>query len=206
MDKIDRDIFFRDLPLRTGIKAGKSQTAALNFLLDQFENDPSVTMVRRAAYILATAGHETMHTFKPIRELRADKTKQPKLWRQQERYWPSGYYGRGFVQITWDYNYRDVGNKVLTGKTVMINGQPVTFEKDTLLNNPDYALEPGVAYELLVQGMEGGLYTGKKLGKYIPDNAPPDYVKARQVVNGMDRAEEIATKAMGFELVLRAAI
>ena len=53
----------------------------------------------------ATIGVETP-AFLPVRELRANKIRQPALWASQERYWPSGFYGRGLVQTTWEKNYR----------------------------------------------------------------------------------------------------
>ena len=56
----------------------------------------------------ATVAIET-RAFLPIRERRADAKKQPKLWALQERYWPSGYFGRGFIQLTWRGNYLDAG-------------------------------------------------------------------------------------------------
>lgn len=56
----------------------------------------------------ATVAIETS-AFLPIRERRADPKMQPKRWALQERYWPSGYYGRGFVQLTWRGNYLDAG-------------------------------------------------------------------------------------------------
>ncbi|MGA7878804.1 MAG: hypothetical protein WCA08_24305 [Desulfoferrobacter sp.] len=54
--------------------------------------------------------------------------------------------------------------------------------------------------------MRGGWFTGKKLGDYIKDGAPPDYINVRRVINGTDRAEEIALIANQFELLLRASI
>jgi hypothetical protein len=41
----------------------------------------------------------------PMCEKRANPARQPALWKLQERYWPSGYYGRGFLQHTWKSNY-----------------------------------------------------------------------------------------------------
>lgn len=52
--------------------------------------------------------------------------------------------------------------------------------------------------------MREGWFTGKRLGLYIVEAQPPDYVNARRVVNGTDHAQEIATMAAEFELLWRA--
>lgn len=57
----------------------------------------------------ATIGVETA-AFLPIREERASRDRQPTLWALQERYWPSGFYGRGLIQLTWEKNYREYGD------------------------------------------------------------------------------------------------
>jgi hypothetical protein len=82
----------------------------------------------------ATIGVET-RCFLPIRERRASKTRQPELWALQERYWPSGYYGRGLVQTTWKENYRDAGEDMGVD----------------LVANPDKLLEPENAAKALAR-------------------------------------------------------
>lgn len=54
----------------------------------------------------ATIAVET-GSFLPLRERRASRERQPELWAAQNRYWESGFYGRGFIQLTWDRNYRE---------------------------------------------------------------------------------------------------
>jgi hypothetical protein len=53
-------------------------------------------------------------------------------------------------------------------------------------------------------GMEEGWFTGKKLSDYI-NGGKADYYGARGIINGKDRAAEIATYAKAFEAALRAA-
>ena len=53
------------------------------------------------AYVLATTQWETAQTFQPVREA----FWHDEAWRQANfSYYP--YYGRGYVQLTWDRNYK----------------------------------------------------------------------------------------------------
>lgn len=106
---------------------------------------------------------------RPIKEYRA--APGTTLRRIQDRYWYTGFYGRGYVQLTWDYNYRKFAN--LLG----IN----------LYNNPDLALDPRYAAQIIVRGMKGGLFTGVGLDDYI-SSGRSDFYNARRIVNGLDKA------------------
>lgn len=131
----------------------------------------------QVAYVLATTDWETSHTFKPVREAYW----KDEEWRRRNlsRYYP--YYGRGFVQLTWEANYR---------KYSEILGID-------LVNAPDLAMEPQNAVFILVHGLKTGAFTGKKLTDYI--NAQDiDFINARRCINGVDRAEEIAKLAEKF--------
>jgi putative chitinase len=130
---------------------------------------------RKLAYILALAYHESR--LKPIREIRAKEYSE--VWYIQNAYWSTGYYGRGFVQITWKGNYAKMS------KIVGID----------LVQNPDRALEPNVAAKIMVVGMMEGLFTGKRLGNYI-NTERADYYNARRTVGaimvaGDDTAQRI---------------
>jgi predicted chitinase len=94
------------------------------------------------------------------------------------------YRGRGYVQITGRANYAKAG---------------VALGLD-LVRNPDLALQPTVAAQILVRGCSEGWFTGKKLADYLPG----DYVEARRVVNGKDRADLIAGYARNYEAALAA--
>lgn len=135
----------------------------------------------QAAYVLATAYWETAQTMKPVKEafwLDED-------WRRRNlRYYP--FYGRGYVQLTWESNYKRAGK---------------VFGED-LVKNPDKALEPRIAVRTLVTGSKEGWFTGKKLSDYITDGKS-DYVNARRVVNGTDKAKAIAALAEEYEESLR---
>ena len=64
-----------------------------------------LTSRRQLSYIIATLKNEC--DFKSIPERRAKKGTV--AWRAQEAYWHTGYYGRGYCQLTWDYNYEKFG-------------------------------------------------------------------------------------------------
>ncbi len=99
------------------------------------------------------------------------------------------YFGRGFVQLTWWFNYVIAGFKIGVG-----------FE---LLLEPDNAKDYEIAYKTMVYGMvDGRVYgTGLPLRHYFNDNQT-DYVAARAMINSTDKAQEIANLAQGFEALL----
>jgi Chitinase class I len=136
------------------------------------------------AYILATVEHETANTFQPVREgLRASDA-----WRKANlRYYP--YYGRGYVQITWKSNYQKFSNLIGID----------------LVSQPDLTMRPDISLFVLLYGMKQGSFTGKSLNNYCR-NKITDFVQARRVINGMDRAEHIAKLARRWSLAINNSI
>lgn len=126
------------------------------------------------AYIMGTVSHEC--AFAPVKEIRADRQRNPRVWALQERYWPSGYFGRGYVQITWRDNYQKMGSRL---------GIP-------LVEQPDLALDPRDAASICVVGMAEGMFTGRRLAQYDRPGGEFDWVGSRAIVNGSDRAGLIA--------------
>ena len=125
-------------------------------------------------YVIATALWETNHTCMPVKEAYW----LSEGWRERHlRYYP--YYGRGFVQLTWEANYKKFG------KLLGID----------LVNHPDLALLPNNAIKILVIGMRDGLFTGYSLDTFMKANSVPNFVHARQIINGMDKAHTIASMA-----------
>lgn len=135
------------------------------------------------AYVLATVKHETANTFLPIKEYGQGKGRPYGL---PDPHTKLVYYGRGYVQLTWKYNYYKMGQLL----------------KQPLVSNPDLALRPDIALDILIEGMKRGMFTGKKLSDYINDEKV-DYVGARRIINGTDKAELIASYAKQFEEDLR---
>lgn len=132
------------------------------------------------AYILATAKWETAHTMRPVKEAYWLSEE----WRRKNlRYWP--WYGRGYVQLTWQDNYIRAGRKL---------GLDLT-------TNPDTVMEPEVAAQILVTGSMEGWFTGKKIPDYITLDRS-DFTGARRVINGTDKAKEIAAIAEEYDAAL----
>lgn len=172
-------------------KLNQTQVNGLDFLLNKFsENQLSL---KQMAYVLATIKHETADTYQPVLEgywikdnrlLKLFNFYRKNYPHNLKTIFPNGvegktYEGRGYVQITHNSNYIKFG----------------------LLDNPEKALEPETAWYIIVKGMTEGLFTGKKLSDYI--NGKADYVNARKIINGLDRAVLISNYAKIFEKALK---
>jgi putative chitinase len=138
------------------------------------------------AYLLATAFHETDRTMQPITEYggrkyfdKYDTGNLAKALGNTPAKDGDGfeYRGRGYVQITGRANYAKAG------KALGLD----------LIADPDLALVPDYAAKILVRGCTEGWFTGKKLGDFA------SYRDMRRVVNGTDKADEIARYARAFE-------
>lgn len=159
------------------------QVDGINTIIGAFEAKGDGNK-RHLAYLLATAFHETARTMQPIHERgsRAYFNKyEPgrKLGNALGNILPGDgfkFRGRGFVQLTGRHNYVVAGRKL--GRD--------------LLADADDALLPEVAADILVIGCLEGWFTGKKLGDYS------DFRNMRRVINGLDRADLIATYANTF--------
>ena len=153
----------------------EDQVKGLDFLLDK---SSAFTNVKHRAYFLATIFHETARTMQPIAEYGKGKGKK---YGKPGKYFDAPY-GRGYVQLTWDYNYEKAD------KALGLNG--------SLLKSFDRALEPEISAAIAIRGMQEGWFTGKKLSDY--DN----YVDMRRIINGTDKDDEIAGYARVFEKAL----
>jgi len=164
------------------MKFNADQAAAVRHII-AFAAREGCTDLRQIAYMLATAYHEAR--FLPIREIRAKKGTA--VWKMQEKYWHSGYYGRGLCQLTWKKNYQ---------KFQDLLGLP-------LMDNPDLVLDVKVSAEILVVGMLRGLFSGVALPRYFPPApAAPLWLSARRTVNGTFQAEKVADAARKIYVLL----
>lgn len=190
--------------LREGFgRLNQSQVNQLNLLVSEFDKDKSISYPQ-AAYMLATAWHEVNGTLLPIEEYGKGRKLDYGRWHKnskgQEYCFKNGnrntvylrseydhlYYGRGLVQLTWFDNYDRASDEL-----------GVDF-----LNHPELVMEPDNAIKIMIAGMKGGWFTHRSLSTYI-NQSKKDYVNARRIINGTDKALKIAGYATIFEKALR---
>lgn len=153
------------------------QTAGINAILAAWSDK---TDPRWIAYSLATAFWETGKKMLPVRE---DGEGRRYPYGKPAGPWGQIYYGRGLVQLTWYRNY-DRADVELRHAGLLDNGEDLT-------KTPDLALRPDIAAAIMISGMTDGWFTGVGLAKYF--NAKiNDPISARRIINGTDRASEIA--------------
>jgi putative chitinase len=182
---MNRQVFFDEI--RHSLFSNRitqSQVEGINFKLTAWERS-GLTDIRWLAYMLATSYHETAQTMQPIEEYGKGRGKPygQKLRHDRKPYtFPDKlYYGRGDVQLTWYENYEAMG-KLL--------GIP-------LLEQPELALKPDVSAKIMIEGMTRGKsnrgdFTGVSLENYF-SATKDDPVHARRIINGLDKANLIAT-------------
>jgi putative chitinase len=183
---IDRDKFFDAVRAEPfGGNLTQLQVDGLNFLLDVWERHFKDSDIRWLAYSLATAFHETSATMEPIPEY-GEGSGQP----YGEPAGPYGqcYFGRGYVQLTWEYNY-------IEGEKVLAHDYGVECPMHSY---PHRMLEHEPAALVLYDGSIKGWFTGKKLGDYFNATAEDAY-NARRVINGVDKADLIAGYYRAFK-------
>lgn len=142
----------------------------------------------KIAYILATVKWETANTIQPITEYGSLK------YLQSKKYWP--HIGRGYVQLTWDWNYKQFG------KAIGVD----------LLGNPELANDPETAWLVLEEGMtdltpQDPEFTGKSLEDYFNSNGL-DFYNARKIINpkDWDSYKPITRDALKFFNILKECI
>lgn len=179
---IDRAAFFTTVRARLG-PLKQSQVDGFETVLAAIDGLP----LAYQAYMLATCWHETAATMQPVREAYWLSEE----WRKKHlRYWP--WYGRGYVQLTWEFNYKRADDELgLCG---------------ALLDDADKAMEPGIAAQILRHGMLEGWFTGVTLSACLPEQGVAtreEYMNARTIINGRDKADLIEDYAQAFERALR---
>lgn len=181
---MDRAAFFdavRSAPF--GGKLTASQVVGVETLLDMC---PPLTPIDHLAYDLATTFHETARTMLPIEEYGRGKGRP---------YGPTGFWGRGYVQLTWEANYAKA--------TTRLHELGYLTGAQDLVKTPALALDPRIAAAILFVGMSEGWFTGKKLSDYFRAGVS-DAINARRIVNGTDKASTIASYHNMFRAALLA--
>jgi len=189
--KIDHQMFISLYEGQVGA-LDDSQSSGIDALLGFLEQDTDVSDVRWAAYMLATVKEECAGTWQPIEEYGMGQGQSygnpVTVTDPNGNTYTNIYYGRGYVQLTWEANYEKMSQNLNLG--------------DQLLYHPEQALDPPTAYDIMSFGMRNGSFTGVGLGDFINDSGC-DYVDARMIVNGLDNAGTIAGYAMTLESLLR---
>jgi putative chitinase len=170
-----------------------------NAILEAMEGAP----LTWAAYALATAYHETASTMQPIKEY-GGQTYFTRMYdvtgARPQMALANGntcagdgpkFCGRGYVQLTWKNNYKRAGDQCGVD----------------LVSYPDKAMDPVIAAKVLRHGMEEGWFTGKKFSDYLPTRGKAtsgQFGYARYIINGTDKAQQIASHAIEFQRALEA--
>jgi len=182
-------------------KLTQDKVNGIELLGRQMEADPEIKDLRWAAYMLATVKHECADTWTPILERGnlayfgkyEPATSIGKRLGNTKKGDGALYRGRGYVQITGRANYGKLSAALgLTGD-------------ENLVDHPDHALIPAVAYSIMSYGMRNGSFTGKKLKDYI-SGTTCDYKNARRMINGLDQWQRIKGYAEKLEEILHASI
>lgn len=200
---LDRQFFF-DTVQHSLFKGSLTlaQIEGMNAIFDYWDANLATADRRWLAYILATAFHETAYTMQPVRETLATSdsraveiletafasgrlswVKTP-YWRPDED--GKSWLGRGLVQLTHRRNYEAMSE--VTGID--------------LVARPDRAMEMVPAVTILIEGMLRGSFAGHRLCDHL-NKEREDWVNARRIVNGTDRAEKLAEYGRAFLAAIR---
>lgn len=190
MMNIDRRSFYDHIrgALFTG-RLLQHQVYGMEECLREYERR-GMNDVRQLAYILGTIYHEVGRTMQPIEE---DGKGKGKGYGRRQRYNGDSYvgdkiyYGRGLVQVTWIDNYERLTKENSNGWD--------------FVNHPELLLQMQPSVWATFYGMLTGMFTGKKLSDYFNEKKA-DWKNARRVINGLDKADTIASYALKFYAAL----
>jgi len=157
-------------------RLNKKQVARIDALIDGL--DKREIPPDQAAYILATAFHET-DAFKTLEEYAtgANYEGRKDLGNTHDGD-GQRFKGRGYVQITGRRNYAD------WSKRLGVN----------LVGKPWLAKDLNYAVPIIIEGMLKGTFTSRKLSTYFT-STKKDWIQARRIVNRLDRAAIIGRYA-----------
>jgi hypothetical protein len=171
MTTFDRKTFFDAVrkPLFSGSMT-QQQVDGMSYKLDVWEKHHNGRDVRWLAYALATSKHETASTMWPVEEYGKGAGRP---YGEPVKETGFAYYGRGDVQLTWDYNYKGASSRL------GLNGS-----SDDLYWHPDRALDPVISADVMYSGMiEGWFRSPNSLDDYFSPSRDDPY-NARDIING----------------------
>jgi putative chitinase len=183
---INRKFFFDHVRLSLfGGKLSPSQVSGLTAILDAWEKNHWNKDDRWLAYALGTQHHECDRTCQPITEYGPDSYFKKYDGRDDLGNTDKGdglrFKGRGYVQLTGRRNY--------TLMSAVVG--------ENLINDPSLALRPDVASQIMFYGMMNGSFTGKKLSDYF-NETKEDWIRARRIINGLDKANTIGSYSQRY--------
>lgn len=203
MFSFDKAKFWAEYKTQFNRTPHSTEKTATEMLLGLLGQDVNLQRIEWAAYLLGTIRNEVGSNMVPIKEIKAKPNTV--VWQKyQSKYWSTGFYGRGYSQLTWKGNYQKFG------KLLGLDNQLVT--------NPDLVLQPEIGYRILSLGCVQGLFRSRpksqggapyKLSDFLTATKK-DYVSARNIVNGVTGqayqwALRVGDFSQKYEASLRAA-
>jgi putative chitinase len=156
-----------------GGSMSQEQVDGQKFILASWDRDTTTTDLRWLAYSLATTKHETASTMLPIEEYGKGQGME---YGKIDPVTGQGYWGRGFVQLTWRDNYAKADRELgLTGDK-------------SCEWHAENALDPKIAADIMFKGMDEGWFRKDKNGpqtllRYFDADLEDPY-NAREIING----------------------
>lgn len=178
--------FFAGVRPLFGGSLGTSQLAGIQAKLNAF--GAVAAPIAWTAYGLATSAWETAMAMTPVSEAGCGRGLPygvPGCHAGQVAY------GRGDVQLTWDRNYERADRELGLG--------------GALIADYALALRPDISAQIMVRGMVEGWFTGKRFADYLPVvgfASSAQFTAARRIINGVDRAAQVASYAAVFQEAL----
>lgn len=141
MPAIDHDLFLADLAARTGVRLTDARREAFEFLLARLSRDAGFTMLREAPTCWRPcSGRSRARSCRSGSDGSTARRARAR-GRNQDRYWRTGFYDRGYVQIAWDFNYAKAGAR-LAGTPFTVDGVPFVVTPTSFTGDPDLVLHP----------------------------------------------------------------
>lgn len=220
---MDRAAFYSSLRQRMsgvfGTSLSTKQVKGVEAILDEAERRG--TSLFHLAAIMAEAYHETGGQMQPVSENLSYSAKR------LTEVWPNRFQTLSAAK-PYANNPRRLANKVYGGRLgnvdpddgwiyrgrglAQITGR-ANYQKFGISSTPDKASEMATAVRIMFDGMEKGLFTGKKLADYdylitkIPAVLGYRYYASRSIINGDMQVSGGKIEAYGkaFEIALKAA-